>query len=193
VPQFVAAGQAAPQDAGYVAAYCHAAVCDGDGGIDSGIDDDNVQDSVDPCIQFGCNDGMQTQTGVCDAGATCAIGSECVSTYCVGNVCCDTLCNDSCVYCMTGACATAPAGYPDPSGFCKEDAGLVCDGIVGLAVGQACAGRPGSTCATDLDCLSETCVGSPLRCGRSPGGGACTDNADCLSLDAGCYNNICSN
>jgi hypothetical protein len=107
------------------------------------------------------------------AGASCAAGGECASTYCVDGVCCATACTGQCQACAeqsaAGSCVTvtgAPRGTRPPCG----------------AAQPACAGHCGSLAdkctypGSDLVCSAAACTSDTVLRPASvcDGAGACT-------------------
>jgi hypothetical protein len=114
----------------------------------------------------------------CGPGQACKLASDCSTTSsgCVAGVCCtSTPCTDVCKGCQVGSgtCVVLPLGAPDAR--CPVD--QVCNGSANCDAFR----HAGQSCATDSDCISFTCAGTPTTCTKSNGDEACIDTSDCVS------------
>jgi MYXO-CTERM domain-containing protein len=147
-------------------------------------------------------------------GATCAIGSQCVSGNCVDGVCCDQACAGPCQACSAakkgggndGVCESVHEGTdPDndcdiePPSTCAKDG--TCNGAgdcrkygQGTACGpNLCAGSTltGQQCDGFGACASgQTTQCDPFVCVGTSCAVSCADDAGCVAT-AYCGNNLC--
>jgi len=122
----------------------------------------------------GCVEGFHCRAGSCVRGPRGGIGSGCIdNSDCSEGGLCATRGDAS--WC-TAYCDTAPC----PAGFDCTDAGgaQVCSPTLALV---------GEGCATNADCLSGLCAGTPrgMVCTRFCGVGAyCSSGFECVHADA---------
>lgn len=118
------------------------------------------------CLSMRCG-----ATGVCEAqlpvNSTCTMNHDCLGGYCATGTCVAS--KD-----LGGACAQ---GYECLSGYCgaTTNSSGTCAPLLMENV----------ACAQDSDCAGGRCkttTNSSVCSSRQPNAGACTDNADCLSL-----------
>jgi hypothetical protein len=100
-------------------------------------------------------------------GAVCTKGGDCASNVCAQGRCCAGPCNGTCRSCavpgLEGTCASVPAGGPDPSGACRDDAcSNGCDGA------GSCRREPAGTA-----CGAVRCEGNGVLANRCNAAGAC--------------------
>jgi hypothetical protein len=96
---------------------CKTAVCDGNGGVGSKNDDNDVKDDSNPCTADSCNAGAEVhapesagkactlgadpKAKVCDGASTCVEcntatqATDCASKVCQANMCVSAQCNDT--------------------------------------------------------------------------------------------------
>jgi hypothetical protein len=80
------------------------------------------------------------------------------------------------IACEGGGGSSCGVEVPCPSGQTCESGNCVPD--------EGGGGGAGATCESPVDCLSQSCVGTPngMRCAQSPPNGACRVDADCTNL-----------
>jgi hypothetical protein len=155
-----------------------------------------------------CITGDTCQSGNCTnlkpSGATCAAGTECLSTFCTEGVCCSSGPCGSCLSCAvsgkTGTCQPVGA-VADPAHVCTDQGAAscgtngLCDGAghcASYAVGTSCASavcqasapklNAAATCdaahhctpASVTDCTPFACVSAACNTG-------CTVSTDCAT------------
>ncbi|MEZ4294071.1 MAG: VCBS repeat-containing protein [Polyangiaceae bacterium] len=125
---------------------CQQAQCNGDGGVTSVPDNDDIPDDGNPCTVEACNAGV-LDPSYAGSGAPCGNG---------GTLVCDGL--GACVGCVS------PAQCDIPGNECMEAACTA--GVCGAA--PKVSGTPcndGSACTQTDTCQSGTCVGgNPIVC-----------------------------
>jgi hypothetical protein len=143
---------------------CHRDVCDGSGGVQPVVDDNDLPASTNQCVQNVCTGGVPSnppqaagvacnQGGLlCDGNGTC-VGCLVAST-CPGGI--DTTCQTK--TCIGGTCGLAFADdgtlvTVEPAGDCQN---VVCDGSGGTKNVPNIADLPTSS----NQCLQNVCTGS---------------------------------
>ncbi|MGZ3443519.1 MAG: hypothetical protein ACXVDD_28550, partial [Polyangia bacterium] len=103
------------------------------------------------CVSgYYCASGCQPKGA---GGATCTLGSQCVSGSCVDGYCCDSPCNGACQACAAsrtgganGTCGTVIDGQTDPRGVCASSANIcrggACSGVPDAPGGVVATGAP---------------------------------------------------
>jgi hypothetical protein len=208
-------------------AVCGATTCSG--GTQSGFSCDGFGTCVTgptSCSPYLCADATQcatscasdalciassycrTSDGTCQPdqsnGATCTLGSQCISGNCVDGYCCDQQCGTLCKACAAaktggsnGTCSNVIAGA-DFDDECPDDGAASCDRN-GLCNGAgACQLYASGTACLTTTCTAGTQTGyacnglgacdpnvttpcAPYVCGASACNTTCTDDAGCVS------------
>jgi plastocyanin len=128
---------------------CKTAVCDGNGGIGSMDDDNDIEDDNKFCTTDTCSGGnpmhtpVATGTACMDGGGNvCSVLGECVE--------CNTGMDCPSNVCQANACQAASCGDMTQNG---DETDVDCGGSCG-----PCA--DGEMCAGDMDCISQVCSGT---------------------------------
>jgi len=119
----------------------------------------------------------------------CSVNAECASGFCASGVCCDSACEGPCVSCnlvrSVGTCTPVAAGFPDPSGICRNDMASTC-GQTGLCDGAgSCDTYPQGTVCAPSSCSDG--FGTPVSV--CDGKGTCTSGAKSSCGPFGCAPN----
>lgn len=121
---------------------------------------------------MGCGEVVTTRT----QGASCMVGSECLSGNCVDGTCCDNACADTCEACTSaktggadGQCLPVEANT-DPDAECPSS--CTAEG----AVTSTCSGSTAACESTTTACGQFACDSATTTC-RS----TCSDNTACAA------------
>ena len=161
------------------------------------------------CSPFACNPVTGNCFNTCDSDAQCeggvpclngscflyspvmpcSVNAECASGFCASGVCCDSACEGPCVSCnlvrSVGTCTPVAAGFPDPSGICRNDMASTC-GQTGLCDGAgSCDTYPQGTVCAPSSCSDG--FGTPVSV--CDGKGTCTSGAKSSCGPFGCAPN----
>lgn len=110
-----------------------------------------------------CAPGLTCVNGKCEGrrnlGASCTMGSECLSNFCADGVCCNEACSGECRSCALsesrGQCRLVPAGSPADPGECAAQPASSC-GRSGACNGQgACALYVAGTVCAAASCSNN--------------------------------------
>ena len=159
--------------------------------------------AVNTQVANACDDVMGCGVGsapcACDGaatcksktGATCAVGTTCISAFCADGFCCNNACNAACAACskVKGAAANGTCGAASSGTSCRANVGLcdvaeACDGTATTCPNDAVAAA-GFECRANVGLcdVAETCDGTDKAC---PADGFAAANVECRTKNGDC-------
>jgi hypothetical protein len=130
------------------------------GPISANTDPDNECAGADVCKGDG--------TCTAPVGASCVLGTECISNNCIDGVCCSSICSGLCQACSAAKKGSGADGTCGPIDV-NTDPDNECAGADQCKGDGTCAAPSGTSCVLGSECLSNNCTDS-VCCNVACGG-----------------------